>query len=76
MENKLGILKCSGKEENISFEVYMNSDFLYTIVVKNEKTTLTETHQGVRAIFGADALDVQTVNFILDDMINKLKQGE
>lgn len=71
---KLGNIMCFGEENGVSYEVYLNNDFLYTIIVKKNDKELIETHQGVRAIFGWDVFDVQWVNEKMDRMINELKQ--
>ena len=70
---KLGLIICRGNEDGIFYKVYLNNDFLYTIVVKKEQSELIETHQGVRAICGYDALDMQLVNEKVDKMIEELK---
>lgn len=68
-----GELKCEGYEDGISYEVFLDNDFKYTIITRKNNIENIEYHQGVRAIFGADSLDVKIVNDILDDMINKIK---
>lgn len=68
-----GKLECEGYENGISYEVFLDNDFKYTIITRKNCIENIEYHQGVRGIFGVDSLDVKMVNDILDDMINKMK---
>lgn len=69
----LGQEVCFGEEEGVTYKVYYNSSFVYTIIVEKGDQQLIETHQGVRAFFGHDSLDVQWVNEKMDRMINEIK---
>lgn len=72
--NKYGVLKCQGTENGITYEFFLDNDFKYTIIVSKGTTKNIRHHQGVRSIFGLDAIDVNMVNKILDEMIKEVSE--
>lgn len=71
--NEYGTLQCQGIESGITYEIFLNNDFRYTIIVSKGTTKNIKHYQGVRSIFGLDAIDVNMVNEILDEMIKEAK---
>lgn len=76
--NDYGTLQCQGTENGITYEVFLNNDFRYTIIVSKGSIKNIKYHYGVRSIFGLDtidvndAIDVNMVNEILDKMIKEV----
>lgn len=70
---KYGNLQFENKEGDITYKIFKNKDFLYTILVQKGDITKIKNHQGVNAVFGHDSIDIQVVNNILDEMIEELK---
>ena len=71
--NDYGDQLCSGDENGIVYKIYLNDKFKYTIFVKKGDVENIKHYQGINSIFGLDAIDIQEVNKILDEMINKIK---
>ena len=71
--NEYGTLQCQGTENGITYEIFLDNDFRYTIIVSKGTTKNIKHHQGVRRIFGEDAIDINMVNEILDKMIKEAK---
>ena len=70
--NEYGTLQCQGTENGITYEVYLDNDFKYTIIVSKGSTKNIKHYRGVRSIFGADDIDINMVNEILDEMIEEV----
>lgn len=72
--NNYGILQCQGTENGITYQIFLDNDFKYTIIVSKDSIKNIKYHQGVRSIFGLDVIDVNMVNEILDEMIKKVSE--
>lgn len=69
----LGSIMCFGEEDGISYEVYLNKDNLYTIIVEKNRKELVETYQAERVIFDYEDSDFKRVNEKIDKMIKQLR---
>lgn len=52
---------------------FLDNDFRYIMIVSKGTTKNIKHYQGVRSIFGLDAIDINMVNEILDKMIKEAK---
>lgn len=74
--NDYGILKCQGTEDGITYKIFLDSDFKYTITVSKGSIENIKHHQGVISVFGEDILDINVVNEILNEMIEEIKENK